>query len=221
MVHIKTQRQHRSQGGHHQKQPSRIKTSSERDPSKSEEEGRFRLGFWDATSGERKEKVPRDVGLEGAGAGDGKAGDQRRATGRKEEKLGGTEREGKGELQGGYYPGRKRREGRGETDSDGGGTRGAWESWLLQAGPTPRAHPTEALLKMAALLPLPLPPPPELGSLPSVSPGGCEPGAATHQAEEEVRTFSRLLELHRGGKATVEGENRKREVMPSKRSRKT
>lgn len=39
---------------------------------------------------------------------------------RKEEKLEGTEREGKGELQGGYYPGRKRREGRGETDSDGG-----------------------------------------------------------------------------------------------------
>lgn len=29
-----------------------------------------------------------------------------------------------------HHPGRKRREGRGKTDSDGGGTRGAWESWL-------------------------------------------------------------------------------------------
>lgn len=64
------------------------------------------------------------------------------------------------------------------------GTRGAWESWLLQAGPTPRAHPAEALLKMAALLPLPLPPPPELRALPSVAPGVCAPGADTHQAEE-------------------------------------
>lgn len=61
----------------------------------------------------------------------------------------------KGDLRGGLSTIQEEsgREGRGETDSDGGGTRGAWESWLLQAGPTPRAHPAEALLKMAALLP--------------------------------------------------------------------
>lgn len=34
----------------------------------------------------------------------------------------------------------------------------------LQAGPTPRTHPTEAMLKMAALLPLPLPPLPPASS---------------------------------------------------------
>lgn len=63
--------QNTRQGGHHQKQPSRINTSRERDSFKSEEEGRFRLGFvWDVTSGEGKEKVPRDVGLGGAGAAD-------------------------------------------------------------------------------------------------------------------------------------------------------
>lgn len=31
--------------------------------------------------------------------------------------------------------------------------------------------------------------------------------------KEELRTFSRLLELNRGCKAAVEGENRKREVV--------
>lgn len=31
--------------------------------------------------------------------------------------------------------------------------------------------------------------------------------------KEELRTFSRLLELKRGCKAAVEGENRKREVV--------
>lgn len=63
--------QNTRQGGHHQKQPSRINTSRERDSFKSEEEGRFRLGFvWDVTSGEGKEKVPRDVGLGEAGAAD-------------------------------------------------------------------------------------------------------------------------------------------------------
>lgn len=35
----------------------------------------------------------------------------------------------------------------------------------LQAGPTLRTHPTEAMLKMAALLPLPLPPLPQTSSL--------------------------------------------------------
>lgn len=181
--------QNTRQGGHHQKQPSRIKTSRGRDPLKSEEEGRFRLGFaWDATSGEgKRESSPR------CGAGRSSSSSlPLREIPRSEagigEKGGKVGRHGKGRE--------KATRGEATTQEESGGRGEARQTAMEgnQRGMGELAAPGRAYSEgsssrssakngcFASTAPSPSPRAPR--ALPSVAPGVCAPGADTHQAEE-------------------------------------